>query len=229
MTELISLETSADSALAQAAKLLRQGSVVALPTDTVYGLAALANKERAIAKLFDLKQRPDSMPIAVLVSDVAQVLAMTTEPSEPAQLLMQKFWPGPLTIVLPARSGLANAGGGLPKGAGDGLPGVAGGETVGVRCPDHNWVRKLAAEVGPLSATSANLHGSAPCATASEVAAMFASQDDPDQDYPNGVALIVDGGKLDAPASTVVSWEGGKLVVLRQGSITEAQLQAALG
>jgi len=71
MTELISLETSADSALAQAAKLLRQGSVVALPTDTVYGLAALANKDRAIAKLFDLKQRPDSMPIAVLVSDVA--------------------------------------------------------------------------------------------------------------------------------------------------------------
>ncbi len=227
MTELISLETSADSALAQAAKLLRQGSVVALPTDTVYGLAALANKDRAIAKLFDLKQRPDSMPIAVLVSDVAQVLAMTTEPSEPAQLLMQKFWPGPLTIVLPARSGLANAGGGLPKGAGDGLPGVAGGETVGVRCPDHNWVRKLAADVGPLSATSANLHGGAPCATASEVAAMFAGH--AESDDQDGIALIVDGGKLDAPASTVVSWEGEQLVVLREGSITDAQLQAALG
>ena len=133
----------------RAAAALRAGEVVALPTDTVYGLAALPASAAHTGRLFALKGRAADVPVAVLCAspdqapgagDPAAVTAPTCAGS-PARL-----WPGPLTLVLPRRPGL-------------GLRARRAGGTIGVRCPDHPLVRALAAEVGPLATTSANLHG----------------------------------------------------------------------
>ncbi len=223
-------------ALESAARVLRQSGVVALPTDTVYGLAALASDPGATDKLFALKQRPESVPIAILVADTAQALQLVAPPSRSARLLMKEFWPGPLTIVLPAA---APAPSDLPiPPATVPIPPA----TVGVRCPDHDFISELATQVGPLATTSANLHGQPVCATAAEVAETFAlvAPTDPTApadstgpaDLDANLNLIIDGGPLTAPASTVVTClpdeADPELRLLREGAITQAQLEAVL-
>lgn len=200
---IIELAQTPELALESAAQVLRQSGVVVVPTDTVYGLAALAGDPAAEDKLFALKQRPESVPIAVLVADTAQALRLIAPPDRSARLLMQEFWPGPLTIVLPAASVLP--------------------ATIGVRCPDHDFISELAAEVGPLATTSANLHGQPVCATAAEIAAVFAAP-------PAAILdLIIDGGRLTASASTVVACgPDEELQLLREGTIAAGQLRDAL-
>ena len=134
-----------------AVEALRAGGAVVLPTDTVYGLAALPGHQDL---LYDLKGRPASVPIAVLVADVEQA-ATIVRLDDRARRLADAFWPGPLTIVLAP---------------------VAGDATVGVRCPAHELVRALAARVGPLPTTSANRHGQPTPRTAAEAAAALAGQ-----------------------------------------------------
>ena len=131
--------------------VLRAGGAVVLPTDTVYGLAALPEH---VDVLYELKDRPASMPIAVLVADVEQA-ATIVHVDERARRLADAFWPGPLTLVLAP---------------------VEGDATVGVRCPAHELVRALAARVGPLPTTSANRHGVPTPATAAEAAAGLAGE-----------------------------------------------------
>jgi L-threonylcarbamoyladenylate synthase len=121
-------------ALDEAEAALRAGLPIVLPTDTVYGLAALPS---ATTTLYELKGRPESIPIAVLVDSFEHAQRLVETPAV-AERLAQAFWPGPLTIVLNQR--------GAPA-------------TVGVRCPDHSFVRALARRVGPLPVTSANRHG----------------------------------------------------------------------
>jgi L-threonylcarbamoyladenylate synthase len=192
--------------VAQAAAALGAGGVVALPTDTVYGLAVLPTVDGATARLFDLKGRAENVPVAVLCADADQALAL----AEPATVggevrrLAARLWPGPLTLVLRRRAGL-----GWPLGE----PAA----TVGVRCPDEPLVRALAAAVGPLATTSANRHGEPTPPGAPGVAEVFGE----------GLALVIDGGPREGVASSVVDATGPEWRLLRAGPLTLEDVTAA--
>jgi L-threonylcarbamoyladenylate synthase len=193
-------------AVPRAVKALREGQVVALPTDTVYGLAALPGDPNHTARLFALKGRGHDVPVAVLCADVEQALALADRGRMPAGAtrMAERLWPGPLTLVLPRRTGLGYALG-KPE------------HTIGVRCPDHDLVRALAREVGPLATTSANRHGEATPPTAAGVAEVFGA----------GLGLVLDGGPCVEPPSAVVDATGADWRVLRAGRVSEAELAAA--
>ncbi len=195
-----------EAEVARAAAALRAGGVVALPTDTVYGLAALPTAEGATARLFALKRRAGDVPLAVLCASAEQALGLADGAAVGGEVrrLADRLWPGPLTLVLPRRPGLTYALG-------------AGSATIGVRCPDQPLLRALAAEVGPLATTSANLHGEPTPPTAAGVAAVFG----------RGLALVLDGGPCGAPPSTVVDATGPRWRVLREGDVTLADVEAA--
>ena len=143
-------------ALERAAAAVEQGAVIGVPTDTVYGLVCLCRDAAAIDRLFAVKERPSHKALPVLLGDAEQVRAVVRGAGGPvAQALIERYWPGPLTLVLPARSHLPVA-----------L--TAGGETVGVRVPAQPFLRALARRVGPLASSSANRSGALhppPCAT----------------------------------------------------------------
>lgn len=160
-----------------AASELRSGRAVIVPTDTVYGLAALPEN---VDLLFELKQRPLDKAVAILVARPADAEGLF-DPLPTTRRLMENCWPGALTIVQ---------------------------DGCGVRCPDHPLVQALAAAVGPIATTSANLSGQPTPDTAAEAAAAF-----PD------VHLVIDGGKLQSPPSTVVEVTEAGLSILRQGAI----------
>lgn len=189
--------------MADAARELRGGGVVVIPTDTVYGLAAAADQTAAVEAMFSLKQRPVDVKVAVLVADADQARRFV-DLGPAGEALAARYWPGPLTIVAPRHVVGSLA-------AGD-------DETLGVRCPDDAVARHLAAEVGPIAATSANLHGLETPARAAEVAALF-----PD------VAVVIDDGPRPGSASTVVSVVDGRPTVLRAGPISEADIEAIVG
>ena len=181
-------------AVAAVVAALRAGDAVVVPTETVYGLAALPAHEDV---LLELKGRPESVPIAVLVADLDQATAATGLPLPAmAVALAAAFWPGPLTLVVA----------------------TAAGPTLGIRCPDHAFVRAVAAEVGPVATTSANRHGAPTPPTAAEAAASLAGP----------VAVVVDGGALAGLASTVVDATGADLQILREGPIGGDELRRVL-
>lgn len=249
MSKLIILRIDDDPerALRAAAEVLQDGGVAAIPTDTVYGLAAVASETEAVAKLAAMKGRSKSQPIAVLVADAAQAEELVGELSAEAMALMDAFWPGPLTIVLPAAEGTANVAEVL---SGSEMAGTAAADTtmagtaaaattIGIRCPDHNWVCELARRVGPIAATSANQHGMPPSVTAEEVVQAFSKTgetalENPRSKSPEGnvpkmkPALIIDGGPSATAASTVVDCLSPQPKILREGPITQEQLDAAL-
>lgn len=194
--------TSRDRALALAETVLLGGGSVVLPTDTVYGLAALPSVPGATSRLFELKDRAAERPLAVLVSDVHQARGLVEVSGPDVERWMADLWPGPLTIVLP-RSDAAR---GLELGSGP--------STVGVRCPDHEFVRLLAARVGPLATTSANRSGEATPVDAASAASSLTGQ----------VDLVVDGGPAGTVASTVVEVVGGRVRILREGAVAAAAL-----
>ena len=194
------------AALDAAEAVLRAGGTVVLPTDTVYGLAALPSIEGATDQLFALKSRDADHPLAVLVADVGQALALCASPTERVREWMHDLWPGPLTIVL-GRSEVAQD---LALGAGP--------DTIGVRCPEHRFVRELAARVGPLATTSANRSGQPTPVGALAAAASLAAP----------VGLVVDGGPAGTVASTVVDATTNPPQILRQGAITAEALGLGL-
>jgi len=181
----------------RAADALRAGGAVVLPTDTVYGVGALPSVPGATAALFALKDRDRTRPLAVLVADDEQAMALIEPQTEPVLRLIDRFWPGPLTLVLRRSASAA----GYDLGADS--------STIGVRCPDHDRVRALAAEVGPTATTSANRHGEPTPPTAREAAAALSG----------AVEVVLDGGRLDGQASTVVDCTGVVPVVLRAGAL----------
>jgi L-threonylcarbamoyladenylate synthase len=189
-----------------AADALRDGLVVALPTDTVYGIAALPGVPGATARLFELKGRAADVPLAVLCADARQALGLAERLAvgDEVRRIAERLWPGPLTVVLPRRPGLGYE---LGRPA----------HTVGVRCPDHPLVRALAAEVGPIATTSANHHGEATPPTAAGVAATLGA----------GLALVLDGGPCPGQPSTVVDATGPGWRLLRSGEIALAAVEAA--
>jgi len=188
--------------LADAASELRDGGVVIIPTDTVYGLAAAADDSAAVERMFRLKQRPIDVKVAVLVADADQARQFVVL-GPAGEALADRYWPGPLTIVAPRHVVGSLA-------AGD-------DETLGVRCPDDAVARALATEVGPVAATSANLHGQATPTRAADAVDLF-----PD------VRVALDDGPRPGSASTVVSVVDGDVVLLREGPITEADIKAVV-
>jgi L-threonylcarbamoyladenylate synthase len=194
----------AEDALPRAAEALRAGEVVVVPTETVYGLAALPGVPGATARIFGLKGRTADVPLAVLCADAEQALALAEAPGDALRGVARRCWPGPLTLVLRRRPGL---------GYELGEPAA----TIGVRCPDHPLVRALAAEVGPLATTSANLHHKPTPEFAGEVADLFGA----------GVAVVLDGGPCTGLPSTVVDATGPEAEwrVLREGPLSLADVR----
>jgi L-threonylcarbamoyladenylate synthase len=187
------------------AAALATGEVVGIPTDTVYGLAALASSESASDRIFELKGRPRGLALPVLVADLEQAEAFLGRSDPQLSLLARRFWPGALTIVV----------GGAASGAARHL---GGGTTVGLRCPDDDAVRDLCRRVGPLTATSANRHGEAPITSASQFAAIFGDE----------VGVVLDGGSREGRPSNVVSIAAGRPQSLRDGPIAWSEITAAL-
>ncbi len=183
------------------AALLR-GDPVVLPTDTVYGLVAIASDVAAVSAIFEAKQRPIDVLAAVLVRDMDQASTIV-EFSASTRRLAEEFWPGALTIVAPRRPDCRLA--------------VGDERTVGVRCPDDDLMRTLAGRVGPLAATSANVHGQPTPPTADEVAALFPK-----------ISVVVDGGPRTGRASTVVDITGPEIVIVREGPISASEIAACL-
>jgi len=173
---------------------LRAGEVVALPTDTVYGLCVAVEAPDATAALFAVKVRPTSVALPVLVAEPSDALDYGRF-TPLARRVTDAHWPGALTVVVARVSASA--------------PWDLGGdaETVGLRCPDDIALRRVIGSVGPLAVTSANRHGEPPCATAAEVERAL-------PDVP-----VLDGGRRDGTPSTVVDLTGETVVVLRHGGV----------
>jgi len=182
---------------------LRAGRVVAVPTDTVYGLAVDPRVPEAVSRLFALKGRPERLALPVLIADRSE-LAELAKVTPAADRLATRYWPGPLTLVLWR------------------LPGVEfelGGDraTIGLRCPASSLLRELLRRTGPLAVTSANRHGDDPMHTADEVRERFGGE----------LTVVLDGGACDGRPSTVVSLTGAFAVCLREGELGFAEIAAA--
>ena len=193
--------------LAQAIELLKNGDVVAIPTETVYGLAADATNEAAIRQIYTIKQRPADNPLIVHIADVSQVSAWAAEFSPLAQKLAKAFWPGSLTLVLTAKDSVSNM--------------VRGGQpTVALRVPNHPITLQLLKESGlALAAPSANKYTQLSPTTAQHVAAGLGDS-----------VPVLDGGACKVGIeSTIVAVMGENWQLLRLGMLPEASIEALAG
>lgn len=195
----------AEAAVEAAVAALRRGEVVAVPTDTVYGLAADPRQRGAAERLFAAKERPRTVELPVLVADQEQALELVVDPGEVALHCMQRWWPGPLTLVLERRPGL-----GYDLGDND--------RTIGLRCPDHPVPRAICGALGPIATTSANRHGQAPLTTAQAV----------EEALGGAVELILDAGVCDGAPSTVLDCTGPRPRLLREGALGWSTILGAL-
>ena len=193
---------------AYAAQLIKDGQLVALPTETVYGLGANGLDESAVAKIFEAKGRPQDNPLILHIAEPAQMADICHSIPESAYRLAEKFWPGPLTIVLSAKDC-------VPRRTTGGL------DTVAVRCPDNAVTREIIRLSGvPIAAPSANLSGKPSTTTAQHVL----------DDHRGKIPLIVDGGACRVGVeSTIVDLTEQRPRLLRPGGITPEQLTGILG
>jgi len=186
---------------------LQKGGVIAFPTDTFYGLGADPRNPEALTRIFDIKQRPPDKPLLVLIGSLDELGPLVKNVSDQARQLMDRFWPGPLTLVFTAAPDLPEI---LTAGTG----------TLGVRLPAYPWTHRLLEELGqPLTAPSANLSDAAEPHTAGEVAATLGDTLD----------LIADGGP--APGgkpSTVVDTTTDPPTLIREGAVSRTTLETVL-
>ncbi len=205
----MTIRAASNSALAEAAAILRAGGLVAFPTETVYGLGADARNDRAVARIFEAKGRPQFNPLIVHVSGAAEA-ATLVEFTPLARQLAEAFWPGALTLVLPRRpaSGLS-------------LLVSAGLDTVAVRAPSNGLAQDLlAAARCPIAAPSANRSGSVSPTMAAHVEESLGAR----------VELILDGGATPLGIeSTVVGFDGDAAVLLRPGAVPREEIEAVTG
>jgi L-threonylcarbamoyladenylate synthase len=189
----------------EAAERIRAGELVAFPTETVYGLGANALDPAAIAKIYELKGRPETSPLIVHAASIEMARALVTEWPPPAEALAQKYWPGPLTLVLPKAPSISDMV-------------TAGLWTVGVRVPAHPVALELIREAGvPIAAPSANRFAGLSPTTAQHVRDAFGD-----------AVPVLDGGPCQVGIeSTVVSLVGGKLTLLRPGMIALPNIEQA--
>ncbi len=194
----------------RAAAIIRAGGLVAIPTETVYGLGANAMDEAAVAKIFEAKGRPQDNPLIIHISCAEELERYCHDIPDSAYLLAERFWPGPLTMVLPVRDC-------VPKRT------TAGLDTVAVRCPKTAVTRALIAQAGvPIAAPSANLSGKPSTTTAAHVLHDYGTD--------GRIDAIIDGGPCEVGVeSTIVDLTGSHPRLLRPGGVTPEELQALLG
>lgn len=192
----------------EAISVLKQGGIVAFPTDTVYGLGACATNQQAVERVYEVKGRPQNMALPLLLAHVSQISEVAEPVPQIAWLLARNFLPGALTLVLPKSKTVPDFV-------------TAGGTTVAVRIPAHPIPVALAEGLGaPVIGTSANLSGKPSALTAEEVYSQFG----------NKIDLVIDGGRCPGGReSTVVDATGETLVVLREGAIARKELEQVWG
>ena len=191
-------------AIQQALDVLNKGGLVAFPTDTVYGVGALAFDGKAVESIYIAKDRPIEKAIPILVAEIMDVEKVARTFPVTARKLASRFWPGPLTVLVPKKPTLPEA--------------VSATDTVGVRIPDHAVTRVLLRSSGPMAVTSANISGKDSPTTAKEVF-----------DQLNGrIELIIDGGKTPGGIpSTLIDCSGKTINILREGPISLDDLLSA--
>jgi L-threonylcarbamoyladenylate synthase len=200
------LPVSSPDAIPRALEILRGGGLVAFPTDTVYGVGALAFNAAAVESIYAAKNRPNEKAIPVLLGGADDLAKVTSSIPPMALTLAARFWPGPLTLVVPKHPDLPEA--------------VSAMATVGVRVPDHPVARRLLQASGPMAVTSANLSGHASPSTAEEVFEQLSGR----------ITLILDGGRTPGGVpSTVVDCAGAEPKILREGPVTWDEIARALG
>lgn len=202
-TEL--LHADSPEALRRALTVLGAGGLVAFPTDTVYGLGALAFDAKAVESIYAAKNRPEEKAIPILLGSTDDLFKVISELPPMAVKLVSRFWPGPLTLILPKKPTLPES--------------VSATPTVAVRVPNHSVARALLRAAGPMAVSSANLSGKAGCSTAQEVLTQLGGK----------VALILDGGNTPGGVpSTLVDCTGAEPVLLRDGPISLENILSAL-
>jgi L-threonylcarbamoyladenylate synthase len=190
----------------RAVEVLRAGGIVALPTDTVYGLCAVAADTAAVERVYAVKARDPAQPIPIFVASIEQA-ALIGEANAAAEALAATFWPGALTIVILRRAAYQSRA-------------LAGSDTAGVRAPADAALREMAAQLGPLTGTSANIAGREECHTAEEVYAQLGETID----------LIIDAPThaIGVPSTIVDCTDGACVRVVRDGAITRSAIAEAL-
>ena len=190
-----------EEGLARAAGLLRDGALVAFPTDTVYGIGCRTGDPKALARLFAAKRRSPERAVPWLVASLDEVGRLGFRADERAVRLAERFWPGALTLVLPA---------------------VEGSATQAFRVPDHPVTLALLAAAGPLATSSANRSGEPETLDADDVAIAFAGSDEP--------VATLDGGRVPGGvASSVVDLTGPRARLIREGALPRAEIETAIG
>jgi len=194
--------------LSYAVEVLLSGGLVGVPTETVYGLAGNGLDAGAVARIYEVKGRPAVKPLSLLVPDLEVAATVCAGIPKAARMLTEAFWPGPLTIVLPKRNTVPHIV-------------TAGGDTIGVRCPDHpKTLQLLRLAKVPLAAPSANLSDQQSPKSAEEVLAYFDGK----------INCIIDGGRCKLGVeSTIVSLVTSSCKILRQGALSEEEIRNALG
>ncbi len=199
------LKASYPNALSHAVDVLQHGGLVAFPTDTVYGLAALPFNGEYVEGLFSAKGRNNTRAIAILIGDFSDLEKVVDHFDKLAERLARHFWPGPLTLVVKKQPNLPDV--------------LSPDNTIGVRMPDNKLALALLCKIGPLAVTSANISGEENTNTAEEVSRQL-----------NGrVHLILDGGRTSGGVpSTVVDCTTPSLAILREGPISQKDIEEAL-
>lgn len=197
---------SADSpeTIRVALKILRAGGLAAFPTDTVYGVGALAFDGRAVKSIYIAKDRPLEKAIPILIGNADDLTQVASSVPDMAKKFSARFWPGPLTLIVPKLPTLPDS--------------ISATNTVAVRAPNHQIARKLLQAAGPMAVTSANISGQSNPTTADEVFAQLGGR----------IALIIDGGRSPGGVpSTLVDCTGARPIILRAGPISLPELLSA--
>ncbi len=198
MPEIINLKHQFEQALKKSIEILNAGGLIVFPTDTIYGLASKFDNLSAIQRIYTVKDRDQTKALAVLVGNISQVEEVSDEIPPIAKRLMEKFWPGALTIVLQKSNKIVTP--------------LSQDNSIGIRIPDDQFVRLLSENTGPLATTSANISGLPSTTNVSEVLAQLRDL----------VDLIIDGGESPGGvASTVVDCRKNVIELLREGAISK--------
>jgi len=199
------LDQNSKTAFQEVLTVIKSGGVVAVPTDTVYGIACSVYDLYAIQSLYKIKIRESIKAIPVLISDLNQIDQVANNLNGNALKLVKAFWPGALTIIVEKNEALPSN--------------LTTHPTVGIRMPDHDWLRTIIRESGPLAATSANISGEASPSTANQVLAQLDGR----------IELIIDGGECKGGiSSTVVDSTKDEITILRNGGITPEAIHSVL-
>ena len=201
----IMLPARSPDSIAYAIKILQNGGLAAFPTDTVYGLGGLAFDGNAVESIYTAKDRPIEKAIPILLADAADMEKVGQDIPEIAYKLAARFWPGPLTCLIPKKPTLPES--------------VSATSTVGVRVPDHDVARNILRAAGPMAVTSANISGQPSPSTAEEVFAQLSGR----------IELIIDGGQTPGGIpSTVVDCTNNEIRILREGPLSIEEIQFKL-